>query len=95
MILGKVVGTVVSSTQNTSLPGAKFLLIDKCNQQGKCKGDYLVAFDMVGAGRDEVVMISESSSARETFETMNKPVDAIIVGIIDVITEQDIEVYRK
>ena len=40
-------------------------------------------------------VISESSSARETFETMNKPVDAIIVGIIDVITEQDIEVYRK
>jgi len=49
----------------------------------------------VSAGYDELVMISESSSARQTPLTNNKPVDAIIVGIIDVIDENETIVYRK
>jgi microcompartment protein CcmK/EutM len=95
MILGKVVGTVVSSTQNVDIKGAQFLLVEKTDQSGKKKGDYLVALDLVGAGNDEMVMISESTSARETFVTSNKPIDAIIVGIIDLIDENEKLVYKK
>ncbi len=95
MILGKVVGTVVSTTINADIKGAKFLLVEKTNQSGLPKGDYLVALDLVGAGHNELVMISEGSSARETFVTKNKPIDAIIVGIIDLIDENDILVYKK
>jgi microcompartment protein CcmK/EutM len=95
MIIGKVVGTVVSSTKNDSIDGARYLLIDKTNQSGQSKGDYLVALDLVGANKEELVMISESSSARETKETINKPVDAIIVGIIDMIDENDKVIYKK
>jgi len=95
MILGKVVGTVVCNTKNDSISGARYLLIDKCNQQGITKGDYIVALDLVSAGYDELVMISESSSARETETTINKPVDAIIVGIIDLIDENETVVYKK
>lgn len=95
MILGKVVGTIVSSSKNFDLPGARFLLVDKTNQRGEKKGDYIVALDLVGAGNDELVMISESSSARETPATYNKPVDAIIVGIIDRIDEKETIAYKK
>jgi len=95
MILGKVVGTVVSSSKNVDIKGAKFLLIDKSNQRGEKKGDYLVALDLVGVGNDELVMISESTSARETQTTVNKPIDAIIVGIIDMIDEKGNIVYKK
>jgi microcompartment protein CcmK/EutM len=95
MILGKVVGTVVSSTKNDSLSGARYLLVEKCNQQGVKKGDYVVALDLVGAGNDELVMVSEGSSARETETTINKPLDAVIVGIIDSIEENDTIVYKK
>lgn len=95
MILGKVVGTVVSSTTNIHIPGMRFLLIDKCNQAGFKKNDYLVALDLTGAGKDEMVMIAESSSARETPETLNKPVDAVVIGIIDQIDENEIIVYKK
>lgn len=97
MILAKVVGTVVSNTKNKAaeIAGSKYLLVDKCNQQGQVKNDYLVALDIIGANRDEMVMISESSSARETPETLNKPVDAVIVGIIDMIDENDTVVYKK
>jgi microcompartment protein CcmK/EutM len=95
MILGKVVGTVVSSSKNDGIEGTRYLLIDKTNQQGEKKGDYIVALDLVGAGNDELVMISESTSARETQTTLNKPIDAIIVGIIDMIDENEKVIYQK
>jgi microcompartment protein CcmK/EutM len=95
MIIGKVVGTVVSSTKNVDISGARFLLVEKTNQSGQSKGDYLVALDLVGSGHNELVMISESTSARETFVTNNKPIDAIIVGIIDLIDENEKLIYKK
>lgn len=95
MILGKVAGTVVSSSTNIGIDGARFLLIDKCNQHGEKKNDYIVALDLIGAGDEEMVMISESTSARETMITANKPIDAIIIGIVDVIDENEKLTYKK
>lgn len=95
MILGKVVGTVVSTKKSIGIEGARFLLIDKCNAKGDKKGDFIVALDIIGVGNDEMVMISESTSARETPITTNKPIDALIVGIIDSIDELEQVVYKK
>jgi len=95
MILGKVVGTVVAVKKEIDIEGARFLLINICNQRGEKKGDFIVALDLVGAGYDELVMISQSTPARETQITTNKPIDAIIVGIIDVIDENENIVYKK
>jgi len=95
MILGKVAGTVVASNKDIDIEGAKFLLIDICNQKGEKKDDFIVALDLVGAGYDELVMISQSTPARETIITNNKPIDAIIVGIIDIIDENENVVYKK
>ncbi len=95
MILGKVVGTVVSTKTNIGITGARFLLIDKCTVEGIKKGDFIVALDIIGANKDEMVMISQSTSARETAITKNKPIDALVTGIIDVIDENEKVVYRK
>jgi microcompartment protein CcmK/EutM len=95
MILGKVVGTIVSSVKADGFEGMKYLLVDKTNPQGDSKGDFLVVLDIIGANPGELVMISESTSARETPITQNKPVDALIVGIIDVIDVNDKIVYKK
>lgn len=95
MILGKVVGTIVSSTINDGIKGSRYLLIDRTDQYGKKKGDFLVALDIVGAGNDELVMVTEGSPSRETPLTINRPLDALIVGIIDLIDENDTVVYRK
>ncbi len=95
MILGKVVGTIVSSTINDGLEGSRYLLIDKTDQHGTCKGDYLVALDILGAGYNELVMVTEGSPSRETPLTIGKPVDALIVGIVDRVDEYDKAVYRK
>lgn len=95
MILGKVVGTITSSSNSIEISGGRYLLVNKCDQKGKLKNDFLIALDLVSAGKDELVMISESTSARETTTTQNKAVDAIIVGIIDMIDESDKVVYKK
>jgi carbon dioxide concentrating mechanism protein CcmL len=95
MILGKVVGTVVSSTSRIGIRGAGFLLIEKCNQAGEVKNDYVVALDLVGAAKGETVMVSEGSTARETPLTAGKPLDAIVVGIVDTIDENERLVYQK
>lgn len=95
MILGKIAGTVVSSSMNVGIDGARFLLVEKCDQKGERKNDFVIALDLMGAKNDEMVFISESTSARETIITTNKPVDAIIIGIIDLIDENENIVYRK
>ncbi|MCD6179110.1 MAG: EutN/CcmL family microcompartment protein [Bacteroidales bacterium] len=95
MILGKVVGTITSNSNSIEISGGRYLLVNKCDQKGKLKNDFLVALDLVSAGKDEMVMISESTSARETTTTKNKPIDAIIIGIIDMIDESDKVVYKK
>ncbi len=95
MILGKVVGTIVCSTIKDGSKGSRYLLIDKTDQYGKKKGDYLVALDIIGVANDELVMVTEGSPSRETLQTINKPVDALIVGIVDLIDENDSVIYRK
>ncbi len=85
----------MSSTINDGITGSRYLLIDKTDQYGSKKGDYIVALDIIGAGYDELVMVTEGSPSRETLSTANKPVDALIVGIVDMIDENDIVVYRK
>jgi microcompartment protein CcmK/EutM len=39
--------------------------------------------DSVGAGVGEVVIVAQGSSARQTTITKNKPVDAVIMAIVD------------
>ena len=95
MVIGKVAGTITSSSNSIHISGGRYLLVNKCNQKGEIKNEFLVALDLVSAGFDELVMIAESTSARETHVTANKAIDAIIVGIIDVIDENDQVVYKK
>jgi microcompartment protein CcmK/EutM len=95
MVLGRVVGTVVCSSRNDGLEGARYLLVDKINKHGENKGDYLVALDILGAGNDEMVLVTEGSPSRETPLTVNKPLDALIVGIVDLIDENEKVIYRK
>lgn len=95
MILGLVVGTVVSTQSSVGIPGARFLLVEKCSHRAEPRGSYLVALDPLGAGNGEMVMLSESTSARETPLTQGKPIDTLIVGIVDLIDQEEQVVYRK
>ncbi len=83
MLLAKVVGTVVSTRKESSLDGLKFLLVRGVDDEGNESGNVLVAADAVGAGPDEIVLIASGSSARQTQATDKRPVDAVVMGIVD------------
>lgn len=79
MIIGKVVGSVVSTRKCEPLTGSKFMIVEPIPS---LKVDSrLVAVDRVGAGIGEYVLVATGSAAR--VDVPNVPVDAAIVGIID------------
>ncbi|PIE34202.1 ethanolamine utilization protein EutN [candidate division KSB3 bacterium] len=95
MILGTVVGTVVAEKRADRIEAAKYLLIEQCRQDGTGTKNFLVALDMIGAGPGEMVILSQGSAARQTPLTDNRPMDAIIVGIVDCIDEHGTVAYQK
>ena len=80
MIIGKVVGSVVSTRKNENLVGSKFMIIESVTGG---KNDRMVAIDNIGAGIGEFVLIATGSAARIGCGMDKSPVDAAIVGIID------------
>ena len=78
MIIGKVVGSVVSTRKNENLVGSKFMIVEP--QDG---GKTFVAVDNVGAGIGENVLVATGSAARIGCGHNTAPIDAAIVGIID------------
>jgi len=55
----------------------------------------LVAFDAVGAGEGEVVLICSGSSSRNTTVTEGKPSDTSIIAIIDYIDLRNKRIFSK
>jgi microcompartment protein CcmK/EutM len=92
MKLGKVIGTVWSTRKDENLVGMKFLIVRDLNLDYSEKETFTVAVDSVGAGVGEVVLYASGSSARQTVLTHNRPVDAVIMAIVD---KLDVSVKKK
>ena len=82
MIVGKVVGNIVSTRKNDNLVGFKILEV-RLIENGQETDKYTVAVDSVGAGIGEKVLITTGSGARLALWNANTPVDAVVVGIVD------------
>jgi microcompartment protein CcmK/EutM len=95
MNLARVVGTVVASRRSDNVAGARFLLVEECAQRGEVRGVFLVALDAVGADRGQMVMLAQGSSCRWTRLTEDRPIDTLIVGIVDQIDERGSVVYGR
>ncbi|MGE0042498.1 MAG: EutN/CcmL family microcompartment protein [Vicinamibacterales bacterium] len=84
MILGRVVGEVVSTVKRPQFAGAKLLIVQPEAPDGTPTGGELLAIDSVGAGRGErVIAVLEGRAAGEALGRKLSPVDAAIVGIVD------------
>ncbi len=95
MLLGKVVGTVVANRKEEVLEGMTFLLVKAAASEGKPDGPTVVAVVAVGAGVREVVLYCSGSSARQTVITKDRPVDATIMAIVDLVEVEGENRYRK
>jgi microcompartment protein CcmK/EutM len=83
MNLAKVLGRVVATRKEQSLEGLKLLMLGVAGPDGKLSGQSVVAVDAVGAGTGEFVLYAAGSSARQTQVTDRKPVDAVVMAIVD------------
>ena len=83
MFLGRVIGTVWSTKKDENLVGAKLLIVRQLDLNLKEKDSFVVAVDSVGAGESDIVLVTTGSSSRQTEITKNKPIDAVIMAIVD------------
>jgi len=83
MFLGKVVGTIWATRKDEERVGMKFQLVKHVGLDYKVKDTFVVAVDTVQAGVGDVVLVCSGSSARQTATTKNKPVDAVIMAVVD------------
>lgn len=82
MLIGKVVGSVVSTRKCENLIGNKFMIVDVLEHM-QSGAKQLIAIDKIGAGIGEYVLVAQGSAARVGSGMPDSPVDAAIVGIID------------
>ena len=83
MLIGKVVGSVVSTRKDEKLEGRKLLVVQVHDQANKPVEQYVVAVDSVQAGPGDMVLYATGSSARQTELTQDRPVDAVIMAVVD------------
>ena len=90
MLLGRVVGTVVSTQKHRKLEGAKLLLVQPLNLDETPRGTPLLTIDSVGAGVGEkVLIVIEGRAAGEALRKKAAPVDAAIIGIVDYVDARE------
>lgn len=95
MQIARVCGTVVSTQKDPSLRGVKFLLVQFIDSEGRLLPEFEVAADSVGAGVDEWVLVSRGSAARQSQSTEARPLDALVIGIIDTVSSDGGLLYSK
>jgi microcompartment protein CcmK/EutM len=93
--LAKVLGTVVATQKDAKLRGLRFLMLGVYGPDNEPAGGSVVAVDGVGAGVGEMVLFASGSSARQTIATDAKPVDAVVMAIVDSWEVDGEEKYRK
>jgi len=83
MLIARVIGTTVSTVKDEKLTGRKLLVVRQTDEHGVPIGKPFVAIDTVDAGVGELVLTCAGSSARQTTQTKDCPVDAVIMAVID------------
>ena len=95
MLLAKVIGTVVATRKEPELEGLRMLLVRDLDAKGAANGKTIVAIDAMNAGIGEVVLYCSGSAARQTEATKNRPVDHVIMAIVDAVEVDGKTLYDK
>jgi microcompartment protein CcmK/EutM len=95
MIIARVVGDVVSTMKDEKMLGRKLLIVREVTTENEVVGKPIVAVDTVDAGLDDVVLVAQGSSARQTSLTKDSPTDAVIMAIVDSLDVLGKVTFRK
>ncbi|MFC2054431.1 EutN/CcmL family microcompartment protein [Chloroflexota bacterium] len=83
MRIARVIGTTISTIKDKKVRGSKLLILRQTDETGEIIGKPYVAVDLVDAGVDDLVLTGHGSSARQTYQTKDCPVDAVVMAVID------------
>ena len=81
MKTGVVIGKVWATKRLDDLPGGALLEIEIEEDGGG--GERLIAYDALGAGDGERVLVTQGSVAKGWFKDSKAVVDALVIGILD------------
>jgi microcompartment protein CcmK/EutM len=95
MEIARVIGTTISTIKDEKVRGSKLLIVRQTNETGEIVGKSYVAVDLVDAGVGDLVLTGQGSSARQTYQTKDCPVDAVVMAVIDHLEVDGEVVFRK
>ena len=95
MRIARVIGTTISTIKDEKVRGSKLLILRQTDETGEIIGNPYVAVDLVDAGVDDLVLTGHGSSARQTYQTKDCPVDAVVMAVIDHLEVDGEVVFRK
>ncbi len=95
MQIARVVGATVATIKDEKLVGRKLLIVREADESGAAVGKPYVAIDTVDAGAGDLVLIAAGSSARQTTQTKDTPVDAVIMAIVDTLEVNGNLTFRR
>ncbi|XZE52244.1 EutN/CcmL family microcompartment protein [Planctomycetaceae bacterium SH139] len=101
MFVARVTGSVVSTQKVATMTGHKLLVVEPYRLASPERdklvptGRTFIAIDALGAGQDDMVLITQGGSARMTPETKDLPVDAVVIGIVDDVTIDRLSIYNR
>lgn len=84
MILGKVVGTVVTTISHRDYKNRKLLVIQPLTVGGEIPDEDFIALDNSQAGVGDTVLVNrEGNGARQVLKNPDACVISVVVGIVD------------
>jgi len=95
MLIARVIGTTVSTIKDEKITVQKLLIVQQTDETGKSIGKPFVAVDTVNAGTGDLVLTASGSSARQTTITKDRPVDAVIMAVIDSLEVEGKTTFRQ
>ena len=89
MIIGKVIGNIVSTVKDPKYDGYKLLIVQEMDAYGQFEKNFYISADLIGVGVDEVVMLVNGAAARTSVETNNIGFDSVISAKIETVIFKD------
>jgi len=83
MQLGRVLGTATATVKHESFQGERLLVVQLESAAGKPDGEPVLVFDRLGAGRGDVVLVTNDGLALQQQLGRNTPGRWSVMGLPD------------
>ncbi len=83
MQLGRVIGTATSTVKHPSFRGERLLVVQLEGPGGKPDGEPILAFDRLGAGRGDAVLVTTDGQALQEQLGRDTPGRWSVIGLPD------------